>query len=493
VLIAAAAATSCTRPGEAPGASTLRVAFGIGPTVKASGVDTIAGLLFNEPLIAHDSRGRPQPGLAEAWAWESNGRLLRIELKKGVRFHDGSTLTAPLVQRFLAAFAKGPASDRPLGLQRVTGIEATGEHSLAISLSRPDLFLLTELNELRVVHPDNPDVGTGPFRLVRLQPIAEAERFDGYHGGMPGSSRVQIVPYDSQRSAWAALMRGEADAAQEITRDAVDFMERSSHVVTHSSTQPFYIPVVFNHNHAAFTNPIVRRAIDLALDRAGIVERAMLGRGIAAHGPIWRDHWAYDPPAGPPGFDPVQAAGLLDSAGFPLRPAMNGQPGSRFAFRCLFWSEDPQYERIALMVQRQLSDIGIEVELEPVTLRDLALKASRGDFDAFLARANAGRSLMFTYRFWRSASSSDDVFWRTGYTGVDAELDRLRDSTTDTQVRDAIAALSARFREDAPAAFIAWTEVTRAISSDISVNAEGADPFMSIWKWRRGGARGTYP
>lgn len=462
------------------------MAFGTGPTAKASGINTLAGLLYNEPLISHDAHGRPQPSLAESWTWDQNGRRLRLQLKRGVTFHDGSPLTAPVVLRFLAPSSMVPAADRPLGFQRITVIEAPDDHSLLINLSRPDTFLLTELNELRIVHPDDPDLGTGPYRLVSRQPMVDAERFRTYHGGMPGAPGVQILPFDSQRSAWAALMRGEVDAAQEITRDAVDFMERSTEIVTYASTQPFYIPFVFNHAHPAFRKREVRQAFELALNKAQIVERAMQGRGVVAHAPIWPDHWAYTAPQTPDSFAPAKAIELLEAAGY--APLAEPGSGGRLTFRCLFWSEDPQYERIALMVQRQLSDIGVEVELEPVTLLELSERARSGDFDAFIARANAGRSMLFTYLFWHSRGATD-VFWNTGYTGADGPLDRLRDSATDDEVRSAIQSLSERFRRDVPAVFIAWTDVTRAVSSDVLVNTDSPDPFMSLWRWQHAPGR----
>ena len=73
---------------------------------------------------------------------------------------------------------------------------------------------------------------------------------------------------------------------------------------------------------------------------------------------------------------------------------------------------------------------------------------------------------------------------QSGYTGADDLLDALQRSTDDTEVRQAVGALSRRFYEDAPAAFIAWTEITRAISSRFVVpEAGGEDPFSKIWQW----------
>ena len=153
-----------------------------------------------------------------------------------------------------------------------------------------------------------------------------------------------------------------------------------------------------------------------------------------ADGPIWPLHWAFRPPEARYGFAPERAAERLERAGFRLRaPASADAPRSRFTIRCLFWSEDAQYERIALMIERQLFDIGIDVTLEPVTLQQLRTRVAEGDFDTFLIRTNASRALDITYRFWRSAGEAP--MQRSGYTGADELLDALQRSTSDEEVR----------------------------------------------------------
>jgi peptide/nickel transport system substrate-binding protein len=272
-----------------------------------------------------------------------------------------------------------------------------------------------------------------------------------------------------------------------VSRESVEFMDRSSGLRTYSSMQPFYIAVVFNQKHPLLAQQPVRQALSQAIDRPAIVAGALRGHGAVATGPIWPSHWAYQPQARGDDYDPAAAAAALDRAGLHRRAGEGTEPQVRFAIRCLFMSEDPQYERIALMLQKQLFDIGVQLDLEPVTMMTLAERAASGGFDALLARANAGRTLMFSYRFWRSAAEHEPAFWRTGYTRADATLDQLRESHSDDQTRAALRAVDERFRADAPAAFIAWTEVTRALTADILVGQENVhDPFTAIWRWQKG-------
>lgn len=483
-LLAAApgACRSTDSPLERP---LLRIGFGIGATAKPSGVAVLAELLYSEPLIGRQVDGRPAPHLAESWTWDESDRRVSVRLKRGIRLHNGEPLTADLVARSLQAQVAAARKDSTLLFDTVQRISVDGE-LLVVELSRPDALLVSELLGLRISDPQHPDNGTGPFRIVRRSPELQTERFDHYHGGAPEISGVRIVTFESQRSAWAAMLRGEVDAVQEINRGSVEFLERSSTARTYTFLQPFYIPLVFNLRHDALRHVEVRRAITEALDREAIVAKSMHGHGRVADGPIWPLHWAYSGTHPRYSYDPKSAADRLDRAGFAIRRAAEpSEPDARFTFRCLFWSEDPQYERIALMVQRQLFDVGIDVQLEPATLAELRVRAAAGDFDAFLMRTNASRSLDLTYRFWRSTPSSEPAMQRSGYSGADGVLDLLQQSTTDEEVRRAVEALSRRFYEDAPAAFIAWTEITRGVNSTFEVPEVGAeDPFSKIWQWR---------
>jgi peptide/nickel transport system substrate-binding protein len=469
--------------------SLLRVGFGIGRSAKDNSVRHLTDLLYAESLLVRGWDGRQIGRLATNWRWENRGRALRLHLKEGVLLHDGTPVSPEIVAKLLTPRAAGAE----WGFEQVTRVSAIEGNQILIELARPDLFLLNGLADRKIVHPDAPDIGTGPFRLIRRTPIVETRRFDRYHGGQSPLSGVQIITYDTPRGAWAALMRGEVDAAQEVSRDSVDFMEGSSRVATYPSIQPFYIPLVFNVRHGALGHVEVRRALIEALDRRAIIDGAMNGRGRLAESPIWPLHWAYTPHPNRYEYNPASAKARLDAAGFPL-PAGGraGELRKRFTLRCMVYKEDPQYERIAMMVQRQLFEIGVDLDIQLVDLATFGERAAKGDFDTFLIRTNAGRSMDFTYRFWRSGLPSNLLMQSSGYEGANHALDRLRSSTSDEEIRGSVTELARRFYEDAPAAFIAWLEVTRAVDSRFSVGDGAAeDPLYNIWRWRPVGKPGS--
>ena len=490
LLVPAGCRSGSSAVNDAP---VLRIGFGIGSSAKETSLPALTDLLYAESLLTREWDGRQTERLATRWGWEEDGRTLRLELKDGVRLHDGARLTAPLVTRVLEGIVAQGRHRAAVGFEHVTGVEAIDDRTILIRLSQPDIFLLTALSDRKIVHPDNADIGTGPFKLLTRKPNVETMRFDEYHAGMSPLGGVNIITYDTSRSVWSALMRGEIDAAQEVSGDSVEFMERSSNVRIYPSLQSFYVALVFNVRHGALRHPEVRRALSRAIDRDEILARAMRGRGQVASGPIWPMYWAYEPPPDAYAYAPHRTRAELDAAGFPL--PSGGKQGAlrkRFTFRCLVYNEDPLYERIALMVQRQLFDLGVDMTIELVGMDTFVDRAAAGDFDAFLMRINSGRSLDVTYRFWHSSVPGRTPLQNSGYTGADGVLDQLRVSTSDAAVRRSVSELAKRFYADAPAVFIAWLEVTRAIDASYAVGGNSSqDPFSNIWQWRPTGEGGT--
>jgi hypothetical protein len=159
---------------------------------------------------------------------------------------------------------------------------------------------------------------------------------------------------------------------------------------------------------------------------------------------------------------------------------------SRFSIRCVFWN-DPQWERIALLLQRQLADVGVDLVLaEADELKLRTLVGGGGDFDTYLFQMTSGKSFDMTYRFWHSPVPGVFVpYQNSGYKGVDSILDRLRIVQPDSELRAIVADLRDRFYQDVPAAFLAWPETTRGVDVRFELG-DRSDPdlFANVWKWR---------
>jgi peptide/nickel transport system substrate-binding protein len=467
---------ACTRPDAARGANvTLEAGTGWDLSLRSGGrtLKAFLDFFYAEPLLGLAWEGRATPRLAESWEWLDGHTTLRLHLRRDVKFHDGTPLTSATVVDFL----------RRRQYEFVTSINADDDHALTIRLSRPDAFFLERLI-VPIVPIDRPDIGTGPYRLVTQTEPARLEAFDGYYRGRPSIDQIRVHTYVSQRAAWAAMLRGEVDYLHDVSRDAADFVEAQSNVGTYSYLAPYYLPIVFNLRHPVLRQIEVRRAINEAIDRQQIVTVAMRGRAVPADGPLWPHFWAMSAASPTYTFNREAANIRLDAAGYPVRPAVDAaNMAQRFHFTCLYWNEGPQYERIALVVQRQLFEVGVDVEMKPVPMTDLLAKMGAGDYDAVMMQLSSGRALDWIDRFWHSRNQSQGLM--SHYSSADDVLDRLRLAETEDETRRGVAELQRVLHDDPPAAFLVWLMNARAASRRFDVGAEAdRDILSNLRQWR---------
>lgn len=472
--------SGCARPApQPPPALTLRIGVGVPAQGRpTAGFRALVDLLTTEAIVTNAADGRQSERLATSWAWNDERTMLRLTLRQDVFFHDGTRLTPELaVQALKASFERREA----FSFSSVSEVYSSGPHTIDIKLTEPDSFLLPDLSLISLRMPGRPQIGTGPFTVIESGNHSILHGFDKYYRGRPALDAVEVDLYPTQRKAWAAMLRGELGMLYEVSRDAVDFVEAETTIRTYSFPRSYYIPFVFNVRHPVLRNKEVRRAINEAIDRNALIAGGLRGRGSPAEGPIWPGHWAYAASSERVGFNPDAARLRLDNAGFPVRPAERGAMPSRFALSCMVIN-DSRFERLALLLQRQLSEIGVDLQLTAVSVDQFSERASKGDFDTFIFEM-AGRSLSWVYSFWHSPTGTTLI--DTGYEAGDGVLDGIRRAHSDDEIRRGVADLMRVFHDDPPAAFLAWQVTSRAVSTRFDVSADpDRDIFTNVWQWR---------
>ena len=481
------ACVACTSPEEPSVAPTDVLTIGF-PEGSVSGDEVGLGQLitaFTVEGLTHVNfgvDGRALPRLAERWSWEKDGLQLRVRLRSDVFFHDGTKLTSDVAVEALKRAIVLPANRAPYpSLSDITEVRADTTLDLVVELSRPSALLPEELDLPLSVGPDN--VGTGAFRLVRRDTDGVLlQRFDRYYLGAPHIREIAIKPFDTLRTTWTSLMRGEVDMVTDVPPDAVEFI-RSDDIQTISFARNYQFLIAFNSQKRPFTSPDVRRALNSAVDRNRLITNVLRGAAQPATGPLWPQHWAYDASVQPYAFDPRTAVSLLESSGFHLRttPSM---PPARLRFICLLPDNFSLLERIGLEVQKQLYDAGVDMQFEVVPIQEYVRRIREGQFDAVLVDMISGPTLGRPFLFWRSARQFKG-FNMFGYENPEAErlFQVLRTSSNEAAVRSAVSRLQRVLLEDPPALFLAWNQRARAVNRRFRVDASGRDPLFTIWQW----------
>jgi hypothetical protein len=137
--------------------------------------------------------------------------------------------------------------------------------------------------------------------------------------------------------------------------------------------------------------------------------------------------------------------------------------------------------RIALVVQRQLSAVGVDMDLRPVTQGELTRSVKTRDFEAIIFEMVMGRTLDWPSVFWHSKNP----YFDHGYSAADAALDRLQRARTSDEVRLAISEVMSHLRVDPPAIFLAMPREARAADKSFRIPYEtDRDVFGTLWQLR---------
>jgi len=361
---------------------------------RDTGIAVLVSQLEDERLIRLSADGRFEPALAERWEQSPDGLAWTFFLRRGLTFHNGMPLDA---QAATARLRQPIVSGSSPGFRDVLSVEARGPLELVIRLRRPSRFVLDALAVQSIRSSGPNSAGAGPFRATSQQKDrASLSAFSGYYRGKPAISQVDIRPYRDGRNAWSALMRGEIDFLFEVSPDALDFVKGSSATQVKSFIRQHLYTLGFNMRHPVLRERAVRVALSEAVNRDEIVKVQFGGRGAAATSMLWPKHWAYDAHLPMFGYAPMDAGRLLDAAGLVVKPAVDRRMPSRFRFTCLLPESDARFERMALMLQRQFIEVGVDMQLEPVSMGTLVQRLGTGQYEAFLFEVLAMTSTGYT-------------------------------------------------------------------------------------------------
>ena len=489
VFLATGCNSNAARP---PSAATAPITLTVGYPHQTGqdplhGVQQAARLLSFEGLAYLARDGRPHPRLARSWRESQDGLTWSIQLRPDARFHDGTPVDAAAVKESLdRAIAGRERAFRP-GLSDILSIEAQSKTELVIRLSARSTFAIDDLTVSIVRNSNGAEVGTGPFVTTSTSATEVVmTAAPNYYRTKPVIDRIVWRAYPAVRTAWAAMMRGDIDFLYEVAPETLEFIDPEESVSVFPFLRNYVYAIALNTKRHPFNAWQVRRALSYAVDRQRIIELALKGKGKAANGPMWPEHWAFDSSIPEFAHDPSRATALLDAAGVPTTrtSAISGVP-ARLHFTCLVPRTFALWEHMALIAQRDFAQVGIDMQFESVPFDDFNRRLSTGNFDAAVMELVVGNSVSRPYFFWHSEGLMNA--WGYDNPKVDAALDNIRRAPDEGTYRSAFRALQAEALGDPPAVFLALGEVTRAVSKRFKVVGQpGIDIISTIPDWEVG-------
>lgn len=391
-------------------------------------------LLFSG-LMKFDSRGLPQPDLADAWGASADGTVYNFSIRQNALWHDGQPVTSDDVI-FTIELIKSSGSLFPQDIKELWSqveVRKLDDKTLQVRLPEPfapfldyATFGVLPRHLLEAVPADqlasaefnlNP-VGSGPYKFDRL--LTSGGQITGvvlvanpnYYIRPPFIEQVVFRFYPNSASAFDAYKRGEVLGVSQLTNDVLEAALREPSLSVYTSRLPQMGLVFLNNNNpnvAFLQNEKVRRALMLGVNRNIIVSHILKGQAIIANGPILPGSWAYYDEIEEFDYDPDTAMQLLKDEGFVLSPGgdVRAKDGQLLAFSLLH-PDSNIHTQIAKAIQSDWALIGVQVDLQAVSYDSLVSDyLTTRNYQAALADLNTSRTPdPDPYLFWHQSEAT---------------------------------------------------------------------------------------
>ena len=254
-----------------------------------------------EPLFQFNtlnSSQKPIPWLATDYTWSAGNKTLTLDLRKNVKWSDGTPFTSADVAFTFDAVTKTQAANQS-GVPTPSSIDTPDANTVVLNFSTPEAANFIAIGDQLIVQKaqwsafSNPAtevlagakaVGTGPYELDHFSPQDVTYKANsGYWGGSPKVGELSVPLYTNANSATLALSQGKIDLAGNDINDVVTtFVDKNpSQYHLYESQAPYFpagntvsLMVNTNDSNSPFlADAAVRKAISAALNRAELASQ----------------------------------------------------------------------------------------------------------------------------------------------------------------------------------------------------------------------------
>ncbi len=481
----------------------------LNPILETITVELLLAHLIFDTLVYPLPDGTIEPDLATIVPTQANGgisadgRTITYHLRRGVTWHDGQPFTSADVA-FTQAATMNPANNVTVRQpnDRVVRLDTPDPYTVVVHLAKPFAPFVAEWNSTGILPAyllqhradinhdafNAAPVGTGAFRFVRWDRGREIvlAANDAYFDGRPKLRRVVVSILPNETAAAIALRTHQIDWLHLPTIGAVRQLVGDADVRIEHFDAVTFQGIFLNLTRPILADVRVRRAISLAIDRGGLVEKLQAGSAVPATADVPPFLWAYDPAVRAP-FDPAAAGALLDAAGWQRgADGIRVRDGQRLSLEYVSWAGLPTIAAIAVQVQAELRAVGIDVSLRSYDVSLLFAHDgpyARGEFDlgfvqffnyddpedalffSCAARAPAG----FNYARW-----CNPTYERLSAAGV-ATVDRAKRRPLYAQMQRLLVS-------EVPMVFLDYPSDAEAVNSDLR-GFRDHDTYNRPFRW----------
>lgn len=470
---------------------------------SASG--TISNLVFNG-LVKYDKDINIIGDLAEDWTFSKDCREILFNLKKNIKWHDGAEFTSQDIKfTYEKLIDNNVATPYRGDFERVKSFEILDMNKVKITYKEPFAPGLSSWTmgiipqhilkdkDLNTTEFNRNPIGTGPYKFVswntgqKIVLKANSEYFEG----KPNIDRYiyRIIPDSAtmflELKAMGIDSMGLTPTQYKRQTDN-KFFEKFYNRFKYPSFGYTYIG--YNLKDPKFSNKKVRQALSYAIDKQSIIDGVLLGLGRKATGPFPPESWAYNSYVKEYEYSIDKAIELLKQEGWfdSDNDGIIDKNGIPFSFRILTNQGNNERKKTAVIIQQNLSKIGIKTEISILEWQALLHQfIHKKKFEAIILGWGLGRD-PDPYDIWHSSKTGEGEFNFISYYNkqVDELLVKGRTVCNKDKRRSIYHKIHELIAEDQPYTFLYYPEALPIINKRFKgIEPSAIGIFYNFIKW----------
>lgn len=361
-------------------------------------------LIFESPLRC-DEKGQAEPGLAENWSCDEQGKEWTFNIRKGIKFQNGDDLKAEDIVYTLDQMKGYKAGESTYAdyAKIISDYSAKDEYTLLVKTSEPGsalpyamMFPVLDKKYYgsNAKKTNKTPMGTGPYSVESYESETGMNLIanENWWKKQPQIKRITAKCRPGNEEALASYDIGEFDMVYTPEITASKYREAGRTQITEVPTMN-YECLIPNTTSGDLSDARMRQAILYALDRQEIIRRAYLSHAVITDVPIPPQSYLYDGRYKVYEYEPVKAVSLLESLGWKNQDDdgfLEDSSGSKLTLKLLFNDDidNPARKEVARTIVEQLGKIGIKVELDGQAWTKYVGKLNSKQFDLALGGYN---------------------------------------------------------------------------------------------------------
>jgi peptide/nickel transport system substrate-binding protein len=369
-----------------------------------------------------NEQNQPSAYLARSWTTSSNKLTWTFHLEPGLKWSDGTPLTASDVAWTYNLIMHNSTAGTANGslVANFKSVTAPNPTTVVITTTTPQSDMLSLVSTPPIV-PEHiwkskikslgtftnlktPVVGYGPFTMTgyKTAQYVTLSANKKFFLGAPKYNTVILYYFSNSEGAVSALRSGEVDETDDLTATEWHALQKTSGITTYQTESNAWEAVEVNADartrsgkHIGDANPLlanstVREAMAYAINRPELVSKVLGGTASpgSSYLPPAFPEWKWTPPAGSSStYDPAKANQLLTAAGFPM--SKNGyrydkKTGKELDFTLGIHSDYNSDAQDASYMVGWMKDVGIKLTVQSMSTTDLNNQLAKGDWDLLM-------------------------------------------------------------------------------------------------------------